>query len=215
MLGVAVAKRLFRVSFPLVRSRYLPDKRAGRAQENADPTQLRTQQAPNRETAVAIVVIGRMHIARIDAEAVHIASIAVSRRPEEAVRALIVRRATAEVARERRRQSVSEARGITTIGCVKGLVFAGVITCRHAPAFRADVFSGITGWGAITSTIAKAVITSTSSAVVVVDADFTGAFTIAGGGLVFISADSHRDTVVVLGATGPWDVVDFSSRISI
>ena len=83
--------RGFRISFPLVRSRYLPDERAGEAKGNTNPSQLRTQQAPNRVTVVAIVVTGRIHIARSDEEVVHTDNIEVSRRPEVAVRALIAR----------------------------------------------------------------------------------------------------------------------------
>ena len=54
--------------------------------------------ATHREAAVAKVVIRRTHIRGIDAQAVHTATIAPSRRPEVAAATLIDRGASVEVA---------------------------------------------------------------------------------------------------------------------
>ena len=58
-------------------------------------------------TVVAIVVVGRVHIRRIHVEVVHVRIIVARRRPEVAVRALIVRRARVEVARQRSKVKTS------------------------------------------------------------------------------------------------------------
>ena len=62
--------------------------------------------APDGESVVAIIVILRIDIRRIEVEVVHIRAIVVRRRPVVAVRGLIVRGAIVEVASERDRQAL-------------------------------------------------------------------------------------------------------------
>lgn len=62
---------------------------------------LATTHTTDREPVVAIVVVLRVNCRRIDVQIVHIVTIVASRRPEVAVRALIVGCAAVEVARER------------------------------------------------------------------------------------------------------------------
>ena len=70
------------------------------SREEREPLNL-LKNAPNGKAVVAIVVVLGIHCGRIDVQIVHIVSIVDSRRPEVAVRALIVGRAAVEVARER------------------------------------------------------------------------------------------------------------------
>lgn len=60
-----------------------------------------------------IIVIGRIDIARIDAEEVHIVSSVPRRGPEDAVVALMVSLTGVEVAGERRRESGLKSRYLT------------------------------------------------------------------------------------------------------
>ena len=82
---------------------------SGKRASTRQPTNKLLKYTPNRESVVPIVVIRRIHIRGIDVEVVHIVTIVVSRRPEVAVGALIVRRAIVEVPGKRRRERPSGA----------------------------------------------------------------------------------------------------------
>ena len=103
------------------------------------------QHAPNRITGAAITDIGWIDSASIQVEVVHTVIIEASRGPEAAVRPLIVRRATAEVAREGQTKSGAVfGVSIVTSIIIWCLVFTTRASGRHSPTFRADVFGGIT-----------------------------------------------------------------------
>ena len=69
---------------------------------------LTAEDAPNRVAVVAIVVVGRVDIARICVEVVHVVVIVPSRGPPVAVGTLIVRRDIAEIAGQGHAKSRTE-----------------------------------------------------------------------------------------------------------
>lgn len=91
---------------------------------------LTTQQAPNWGAVVASITTGRIHTARIDVEAVHIASTVPSRGPEVAAVTLTVGLTGNEVAREGRNKGGLEVGGIATILSVEVLEFPRTSTSR-------------------------------------------------------------------------------------